>query len=106
MEKFQNYLDKALENLDVHETQSENEEIEKNVYDISSEVSELIQSTRKEIGLSQRELSEKTQISQANISKIENGHITPSIEMLKKIADALGKRLVIDFINVESKMED
>lgn len=106
MADFQSYLDKALNKLDVNEIQNENNEIEKIKYDINAEISELIQSVRKEVGLSQKQLSEKTKISQANISKIENGYYIPSIEILKRIADSLGKRLVVDFVNTESRMED
>lgn len=106
MADFQSYLDKALNKLDVNETQNENNEIEKVEYDINAEISELIQSVRKEVGLSQKQLSEKTKIPQANISKIENGHYIPSIEILKRIADALGKRLVVDFVSIESRTED
>jgi len=106
MADFQSYLDKALNKLDVNETQNEDNEIEKIEYDINAEISELIQSVRKEVGLSQKQLSEKTKIPQANISKIENGHYIPSIEILKRIADALGKRLVVDFVSIESRTED
>lgn len=106
MADFQSYLDQALNKLDVNETQNENNEIEKIEYDINAEISELIQSVRKEVGLSQKQLSEKTKIPQANISKIENGHYIPSIEILKRIADALGKRLVVDFVSIESITED
>lgn len=106
MADFQSYLDKALQKLDVNETQNENNEIERIEYDINAEISELLQTVRKEVGLSQKQLSEKTKIPQANISKIENGHYIPSIEILKRLADGLGKRLVIDFVNIESKTEE
>lgn len=106
MADFQSYLDNALNKLDINETQNEDNEIEKIEYDINAEISELIQSVRKDVGLSQKQLSEKTKIPQANISKIENGHYIPSIEILKRIADALGKRLVVDFVSIESRTED
>ena len=106
MADFQSYLDKALQKLDVNETQNENNEVERIDYDINAEISELIQSVRKDAGLSQKQLSEKTKIPQANISKIENGHYLPSIEILKRIADGLGKRLVVDFVDIELRTED
>ena len=106
MADFQSYLDKALQKLDVNETQNENNEVERIEYDINAEISELIQSVRKDVGLSQKQLSEKTKIPQANISKIENGHYLPSIEILKRIADGLGKRLVVDFVDIELRTED
>ena len=103
---FQNYLDKALKKLDVNESQNADDEIVRNEYDISAEIGELVQMVRKEIGLSQKKLSEKTGVPQANISKIENGHYTPSIDILKRIADAFGKRLIVDFVDAEDQMED
>ena len=106
MGDFQSYLDKALKKLDVNEAQKNDEEIVKNEYDITAEISELVQIARKETGLSQKQLSEKTGIPQANISKIENGHYIPSIDILKRIADAFGKRLIVDFIDIDIQTED
>ena len=53
---------------------------------------------RQKAGLSQQELSHKTGISQADISKIENGKGNPSIHTLQKLAKGLGKRLQIQFV--------
>jgi len=36
-------------------------------------------------------------LSQANISNIENGVTRPTIDSLQKIAEALGKRLLVCF---------
>ena len=48
-------------------------------------------------GLTQEELSKKSGINQANISKLEHGKANPSISTLQKLAKGLGKRLVISF---------
>ena len=101
-----NIRSKAFKKLDINESQKTDEEILKNEYDITAEISELVQTLRNEAGLSQKQLSEKTGISQANISKIENGHYIPSIDILKRIADALGKRLIVDFIDIDIQEED
>lgn len=53
---------------------------------------------REELGMSQQELSTKTGITQPDISKLENGKANPSIETLKKIAGAFGKKLVVQFV--------
>lgn len=45
---------------------------------------------RKELSLTQKELSEKTDVPQSIIAKIENQKISPSYESAKKIFDALG----------------
>ena len=53
---------------------------------------------REELGMSQQELSVKTGITQPDISKLENGKANPSIGTLKKIAEAFGKKLVVQFV--------
>lgn len=52
---------------------------------------------RREAGLTQKELAERTGLQQSNISRIENGNGNPSLETLNKIAQSLGKKLVISF---------
>lgn len=53
---------------------------------------------RLESGLTQKELSERTGIAQSDISKLENGNANPSIRTLKRLADAMGKTLKIEFV--------
>lgn len=106
MSDFQKYLDKALNSLDVTENKNAAEQTKMLEYDIVAEISELIVTIRKESGMSQRQLSEKTGIPQANISKIENGNYIPSLQILKRLADGLSRRLVIDFVDIESQMEE
>lgn len=48
--------------------------------------------------ISQKELAERTGISQADISKIENGARNPSLEILKRLAKGMGMRLKLEFI--------
>lgn len=52
---------------------------------------------RHEAGLTQQELAERTGIQQANISRIENGNGNPSLATLTKIANGMGKKLIITF---------
>lgn len=47
--------------------------------------------------MTQMELSEKTGINQADISKLENGTRKPTLKMLGRIADALGYNMKIVF---------
>ena len=58
---------------------------------------------RKEKGLTQKQLSELTGISQADISRIENGTRNPSLEMIKRLAAGMGMRLKLEFIPVSKK---
>jgi DNA-binding XRE family transcriptional regulator len=54
-------------------------------------------SARQEAGMSQQELSQLAGVTQADISKIENGKGNPSIKTLQKLAAALHKTLRIEF---------
>ena len=53
---------------------------------------------REALGMSQQELRTKTGITQPDISKLENGKANPSIGTLKKIAEAFGKKLLVQFV--------
>lgn len=53
---------------------------------------------RHEAGLTQKDLAEKTGLQQANISRIENGNGNPSVATLNRIAQGMGKKLVIAFV--------
>ncbi|WP_163102283.1 helix-turn-helix domain-containing protein [Peribacillus alkalitolerans] len=46
----------------------------------------LIQEKRKELGITQNQLSHVTELSRNYISDIENGRYTPSVDSLSKIA--------------------
>lgn len=106
MNDFQRYLDDALNKLDVNDSKNHPSNNEQTDYNIAQDISELLLTLRKEMGISQRQLSEITGIPQANISRIENGHYIPSLLILKRLADGLGRRLVIDFVDVDSFVED
>ena len=53
---------------------------------------------RKSAGLTQKQLSEKTGIAQADISKLENGNANPSLRTLRRLASGLGMRLKVEFV--------
>ena len=53
---------------------------------------------RKKAGLTQAELSEKTGISQSDISRLENGSRNPTIALLNRIANALNATCRIEFV--------
>ena len=48
--------------------------------------------------MTQKELAEKTGIRQSNISRIENGSASPTIDTLARIAAGRGKQLKIAFV--------
>lgn len=49
--------------------------------------------------MSQSELADITGINQADISRIEAGKANPSLKTLKRIAEGLGKRIEITFVD-------
>lgn len=97
MDDLQTYLDKALKKVKLIKNDDNDDNQVLSDYDIELEVRELIVSTRNQLGITQKQLAEKSGVSQANISKIENGSYRPSISILRRIADGFGKRLVIEF---------
>ena len=52
---------------------------------------------RKQSGLTQKELAERTGINQADISKLENGTANPSIRTLRRLADGMGMKMKLVF---------
>lgn len=53
---------------------------------------------RKNAGLTQKELSDRTGIAQGDISKLENGNANPSIRTLQRLAAAMGMTLKVEFL--------
>ncbi len=48
--------------------------------------------------MTQKDLSARTEITQADISRIENGMRNSSLNMVKKLAQGLGMQLKLEFI--------
>lgn len=86
--------------FDYRDKKLQNEEFKKAYDELEVEyaIMNAILQARHDLGLSQSQLSEKTGITQPDISKLENGKANPSIATLKKLADAFGKKLQIQFI--------
>ena len=63
------------------------------LYNIKSQIIKL----REEQGISQKELAKKIGTKQSAISRLENDDYNPSVELLDKVAHALGKKLDIRF---------
>ena len=51
--------------------------------------------------ITQKQLSERTGIAQADISRIENGNANPSLQTLVRLAEGLGAKLKIEFVPIE-----
>ena len=91
MNNFQMFLDKELPKVSFNDDDL-NEKLDES---ICNELAMLIQSTRKKLKLSQKDLAKITGMQQSSISKIESGKYNPSIMQLKRIADGLGKKIII-----------
>ena len=90
MDDMQKYLDEQLKNPEF-----------KKEYDALEPEFALIRAildARREKGITQKELSERTGIAQGDISKLENGNANPSVKTLKRVAAALGKKVKIEFV--------
>lgn len=90
MSDLKKYLKKQLKNDDF-----ENEWIN---LQPEMELLRVIVKARTDRNITQKELSIKTGIDQADISKIETGARKPSLKILEKIANALDMVVKIEFI--------
>ena len=95
MSDFQKFLDENLENIHLESDDVLTDSAP--VYDIYTEVRQAIVSLRKTQHMTQKELAARTGLTQANICNLEK----PTIDSLKKIADATGTRLTIEFVEQE-----
>ncbi|MCL2530037.1 MAG: helix-turn-helix transcriptional regulator [Coriobacteriia bacterium] len=62
------------------------------------EVMKLLVEARSEMGMSQSELARRTGIKQPNISRLERGVCSPTLDTLAALAHGLGKKLQVSFI--------
>lgn len=70
------------------------------------DIAQALYNLRQESGLTQRQLAERVGTSHSVISRLEDadyeGH---SMAMLRKIVEALGKRVVVSFVDAEQPAE-
>jgi transcriptional regulator with XRE-family HTH domain len=90
MKTLNNYIDEQLKKPEV-----------KSEYDALEEEYVIIRAiieVRNRLDLTQKDLSDITGISQADISKIENGTRNPSLKLLKRLADGMNMNLELKFV--------
>ena len=90
MSDFRNFLNKQLEDP---EFKAEWEALQPELSLVQAMID-----ARKVSGLTQKELSERTGIAQADISRFENGTGNPSLRTLKRLAEGLGMSLKVEFV--------
>ena len=91
MDDFRKYLDQQLQNSEFT--------AEWNALEPEYQIIKAIIAAREEKKITQKALSAKTGITQADISRLENGEANPSLKTLKRVAEALGKKLHIEFVD-------
>ena len=95
MSSYKDYKKRALQNPEV-----------KAEYDALQPEYDIIQAmidARVQQNMTQKDLSAKTGITQADISRIENGTRNPSLSMVKKLAQGLGMQLKLEFVPMPTK---
>ena len=90
MSDFRKYLEKQLQNPDF--------KAEWDALEPELSIMQAVIDARKESGLTEQQLAERTGISQADISKLENGNANPSLKTLQRLASAMDKKLKISFV--------
>lgn len=94
MSRFSEYKEKKLQDPEFRKE-----------YDALESEFDIIQAmidARKQSGLTQKELAERTGINQADISKLENGTANPSIRTLRRLADGMGMKVKLVFEPIRS----
>lgn len=69
---------------------------------VEMEIGPRIRAQRKAAHLTLKQLAEKVGCSDAYLSQVENGRVSPSISSLKKIADALQSKITDFFVEAEN----
>ena len=89
MSEFREFLDEQLQDPEFKE--------EWDALEPEFAIVQAIIDARKISGLTQKQLSERTGIAQADISRLENGNANPSLSTLKRLASAMDMTLRIEF---------
>lgn len=90
MTKFDDFLEEQLKDPEL--------KAEYDALDPEFAIIQAMIDARKNTGITQKELSERTGIAQGDISKLENGNANPSIKTLQRLASAMNMTLKIEFI--------
>ena len=93
MSEFRTFLNEQLKNDPELMAEYENMQPE---FDIIRAMIE----ARKEQNITQKELAERSGITQADISRIENGTRNPSLNVLKRLAKGMGMKLKLEFVPI------
>ena len=95
MSSYKEYKEKVLKNPEI---KAEYDALEAEYDNIQAMID-----ARNKQHITEKEWAERTGITQADISRIENGTRNPSLAMVKRIAEGLGMRLKLEFVPTAAK---
>ena len=90
MQKYQDFKNKLLKDQEIKQAYDELEP--------EQQIIQAVLTLRLKKGLSQKQLAKKVGTRQPSISRLESGDYNPSLNFLKKLAEALDAKLKIDII--------
>ncbi len=90
MTKFNDFLNEQLKDSEIR---SEYEALEPEFAIVQA-----IIDARVSVGLTQKQLSERTGIAQSDISKLESGNANPSLRTLQRLASGMGMKMKLEFV--------
>lgn len=90
MTKFNDYLNEQMKDPAFRE--------EWDALDPEFSIMQAMIDARKASGLTQKQLSERTGIAQADISKLESGNANPSLKTLQRLAAGMGMKVRVEFL--------
>ena len=97
MSDFQTYLNKQLENPAFR--------AEWEALELEYQIKRLLIDARNKQQMTQKQLADLTGITQADISRLENGTGNPSIRTLQRLAAGLGMMVKLEFIPLPTVKE-
>ncbi len=90
MKTFDSYLQEKLKNPEF--------KAEYDALEPEFSIMQAIIDAREESGMTQKELSERTGIMQADISRLEKGNANPSLKTLQRLAAGMNMRVRLEFV--------
>jgi len=90
MSEWKEFLDEQLKDPEIR--------AEWDALDPEFAIVQAIIDARKNAGLTQKQLSERTGIAQSDISKLEAGDANPTLQTLKRLAFAMDMILKVEFL--------
>ena len=89
---------RTFEELLVEHLTDENVKEEYDKLELEYSITSAILRARIDSKMTQKELSEKSGIDRADISKIETGRSNPTIQQLQKLALGMGMKMIVNFV--------